>query len=214
MTDIDFNYIKDLFEHEPRHILDIGANNGWTSRQFSETFPNTNIYAFEPDPRAAAKFGNNVQNDRVRLFQLALGNHIGTTTFYMSDGQHPAHIGDENYSDGWDLSGSIRKPKDVLNIHPWCAFERSIDVEVQTLDTWADHYVPEPIDFIWADVQGAEGDLIVGGTHTLARTRYFYTEFSEHELYEGQLNLSEIKRLLPNFEIVEVFQPRRIVPEL
>ncbi|MEN9248224.1 MAG: hypothetical protein Q6L50_08560 [Gloeomargarita sp. GMQP_bins_120] len=39
-----------------------------------------------------------------------------------------------------------------------------------------------PYDFIWADVQGAEVDLIQGGLQALANTRYFYTEYANTEL--------------------------------
>ena len=58
------------------------------------------------------------------------------------------------------------------------------------------------IDLIWADVQGAEGDLIEGGRQALARTRYFYTEYDDQELYEGQIPLAKLLSLLPEFEIV------------
>ena len=36
--------------------LDIGANDGSTTLSFLKEFANVKIYAFEPDPRAAAKF--------------------------------------------------------------------------------------------------------------------------------------------------------------
>jgi hypothetical protein len=47
------------------------------------------------------------------------------------------------------------------------------------------------IDFIWADVQGAEEDLILGGLDTLRkRTKYLFTEYNNSEMYEGQINLN------------------------
>ncbi|WP_283812796.1 FkbM family methyltransferase [Bradyrhizobium cytisi] len=52
------------------------------------------------------------------------------------------------------------------------------------------------------DVQGAESDVIAGGTHTLSNTRFIYTEYSDHELYEGQLSLQGILDLLPDFELI------------
>jgi hypothetical protein len=59
------------------------------------------------------------------------------------------------------------------------------------------------IDFIWADVQGAEGDVIRGGLATFQRTRYFYTEYIDEELYEGQITLDRMIELLPRWTIVE-----------
>ena len=52
-------------------------------------------------------------------------------------------------------------------------------------------------------MQGAEGDLIKGGRETLANTRYFYTEYNNRELYEGQLGLRELLSLLPDFDVVQ-----------
>ena len=63
----------------------------------------------------------------------------------------------------------------------------------------------DTVDFIWADVQGAEGDMIRGGLRVLSRTRYLYTEWSDDELYEGQATLTEILRLLPDFRVVELW---------
>jgi hypothetical protein len=73
------------------------------------------------------------------------------------------------------------------------------------LDTWWQKAGVGPIDFIWADVQGAEIDLIQGGQQALAQTRYFYTEYSNAELYEGQIPLRDILKLLPNFQLVYRF---------
>jgi len=59
------------------------------------------------------------------------------------------------------------------------------------------------VDFIWADVQGAEENLINGAKDTLKNTRYFYTEYSDEELYRGQINKSRILRMIPGFSIVK-----------
>jgi 2-O-methyltransferase len=127
--------------------------------------------------------------------EVAVGARDETVTFYMSDGVK------DRYPEGWDLSGSIRPPKEHLTMAPHIEFHRTIMVECVRLDTWhAKHGYPE-IDFIWADVQGAEVDLIYGGQATLQRTRYFYTEYSDSELYAGQINLQRMCQLLPHFEV-------------
>ena len=46
--------------------------------------------------------------------------------------------------------------------------------------------------------------VIDGGINALKRTRYFYTEFYDIEVYSGQLPLAEIHRRLPGrWRIVE-----------
>ncbi len=110
---------------------------------------------------------------------------------------HPKHVF------GWDQSGSLRAPKTHLEVWPWVKFGEKISIKVMTLDEWAAGYGIDHVDFIWADVQGAEGDLIDGGRETLKRTRYFYTEYSNDEWYKGQITLDTMAKLLADdFEMV------------
>ena len=51
------------------------------------------------------------------------------------------------------------------------------------------------------DVQGAEQDVIAGAPTILQKTRFLYTEYSNNELYEGQLSLKRLLALLPSFEV-------------
>lgn len=78
-------------------------------------------------------------------------------------------------------------------------------VSTRRLDTWAADEGVDSVDFIWADVQGAEIDLINGGRVTLSNTRYLYTEYSNRELYEGQVGLKTLLKSLPEFEVVHRF---------
>jgi hypothetical protein len=56
------------------------------------------------------------------------------------------------------------------------------------------------IDFVWCDVQGAEEKVIRGGQETFKnKVKYFYTEYSNDEQYEGQPKLKQILKLLARF---------------
>jgi FkbM family methyltransferase len=198
-------YIKTLLHTDAPVILDIGANDGSTTLSFLTEFPNAKIYAFEPDPRAAAKFKAQIKDQRVQLFEIAIGSSDGQAEFHVSSGVPPEALASE-YPQGWDQSGSLHAPKTHAQVWPWCKFESKITVPVRRLDTWAQEHLNNGIDFIWADVQGAEGDLIAGGTATLAKTRYFYTEYSNDEWYEGQPTLLQLSRNLNNFAIVHRFE--------
>ena len=68
------------------------------------------------------------------------------------------------------------------------------------MDTWYEDQDLDIVDFIWADVQGAEEELILGAKHILSRTKYFYTEYSNEELYKNQINKKTILEMLPWFE--------------
>ena len=55
------------------------------------------------------------------------------------------------------------------------------------------------------DVQGAEGDVLLGGPDTLSRTKFVYAEYSSVELYSGQANLKTLCSLLPGFRIRKIW---------
>jgi FkbM family methyltransferase len=195
-----------LLNRQDPVILDIGTNNGGHTRAFFDLFPFGLIHSFEPDPRCIAKFKANLASyPRAKLHEIAVGAFDGTAEFYASGGQNLA-VG-YTMPEGWDMSGSLRKPKDHLMVNPGITFDNKYPVQVVTLDTWFKLSGLDTIDFIWADVQGAESDLIEGGKETFARhVKYFYTEYSDAELYENQLNLAQILKLLPDYSIVTQFE--------
>lgn len=188
---------------EPKLFLEIGANDGVDTIRFLEAFPGVEIHCFEPDPRAISAFKRNVRSPRAHLHETAIGSIDGSLAFYQSDGAPPGR--EHEFPEGWHLSGSIRRPTGHLNTHKWCNFESSLEVPVQRLDTWAASRGIHHVDFIWADVQGAEIDMITGGSVTLQSTTLFYTEYSETELYDGQVGLETMQTLLPNHYLAQQF---------
>jgi len=197
--------IRALLGKDNPIILEIGSHNGGHTQWFLDLFPTCKVFCFEPDPRARRQFKEQIVDDRVQLFDVAISDTDGVTDFYMSGGLPTADWRTE-MPDGWDASGSIRRPKNHLKSAPWCTFNDKIKVVTKRLDTWCKDAGIESVDFIWADVQGAEVDLINGGTKTLSRTRYFFTEYSNHELYEGQINLRTLLKLVPDFEVIQRYR--------
>jgi len=178
-------------------IVEIGANDGRDTCEILEVLDRKDLkmYCFEPDPRAAKEFYKRIQDGRCTLIPQAICNHDGKMELHMSSGKANARS-KENIQ-----SSSIKKPKKHLQFFPWCKFEKTVEVMTLKLDTWIEVEGIDRVDFIWADVQGAEEDLILGGLETLnKKTKYFYTEFYDVEMYEGQPNLKKIKELLPRFE--------------
>jgi 2-O-methyltransferase len=199
---VDLGLLQTLLCHSPDTpvlIFEIGANNGSDTLRLLKTFPTATIKCFEPDPRAIELWRGSVDDSRASLDEIAIGLKDGTTSFFASSG---APRGQEhNFPDGWHLSGSIRRPTGHLELHPWCEFTAQSPVPVRSLDSWAQESEISAVDLIWADVQGAEADLIGGGQETLSRTRFLYTEYSDEELYEGQRGLSQILEMLPGWSV-------------
>ena len=165
------------------------------------------FHGFEPNTDLHEHILNNLKprlisnTGLIAVFPQAVGLFDEQLTFYKSGGEKivKGHVVDRYYG-----SSSIRKPKLVKESFPAMTFEET-KVYVKSLDSHIRQQKLEgfPIDFIWCDIQGAEGDLIRGGFNTFKNVRYFYTEYDNAESYEGQSNLQQIMELLETFEVVE-----------
>lgn len=185
-------------------VLEIGAHHGTHTDMLLAAFPKATVHAFEPDPRAIEVHRRAIRDRRATLHELAIGAENGKAEFHVSSGLPPdaSDATRKAYPKGWDQSGSLRAPKRHTERYPWVKFVRTIRVDVRTLDTFASKHGIGAIDLIWADMQGAEGDLAKGGAATLARTRFVYCEYSDDELYEGEPSLAALLDMMPGFEVV------------
>jgi len=206
--------IRQLVGKDDPIIVEVGANCGQTTVELLKAMPGATIFAFEPEPRAIAKFRDAIASPNVHLYECAIGAVNGTISFHQSSGAE--HL--EGYRKGWDQSGSIRRPHSHLKVWPWVKFENQITVSIMTLDEWSKQHQIAKADFIWADVQGAESDLVEGAARFLKSSRYFYTEYSNDEWYEGQITLADLWKKLPDFDLVSryamdaLFKNKRILP--
>ena len=183
-------------------ILEIGACTGEDSVAFLREFSDIQLHCFEPDPRSGKIHQNTVKDARCQLHQIAISDVDGEAEFHLSTGSNE-EIGDPSE---WLQSSSLKTPKNHLQVYPWCKFkENTVKVPTRSLDSWFAEQDIDQIDLIWADVQGAEENLIKGAPKTLSHTKYFYTEFEDGEFYEGQLTLQQIKALLPKFKVIGLF---------
>src|SRR5262245_56920610 len=127
------------------HILDVGSNVGFHSLEFARwTGPSGTVDAFEPAPENYMVLKRNVEAsglDNVRTFDIAISDHAGETTMYLS----PAHRGDHR------IVGSAK-------------MRSSIHVRTTTLD---ERYASpgQRVDFVKIDVQGAEYLVLAGMRH-------------------------------------------------
>jgi FkbM family methyltransferase len=191
--------------------MEFGACDGYHSRLMLDIIckkTNDFIYhLFEPKKDLHDSIHNRIGHilnqlpERVKLFDKAIGANNGTMTFYVSGGQK---IVNGQVTENYYGSSSIRKPKLVTEAWKEMTFYETSCV-VTTFDEHIKSHglVGRTIDFIWADIQGAEIDLINGGTNTFKNVKYFYTEYANAEFYEGEIGLPEICKMLPDFEVVE-----------
>ncbi len=190
--------LAELFPTQPpATIIELGSHYGTDTYKLRQAFPHARIIAFEPDPRNIYLAKHSQIHKIVEYVEAAVSDTDGTSIFHLSDGIPPGAPKAAAVS-GWSQSSSLKKPDQVCKHFPWLKFERSAKVKTMRLDTYCSQHAVGVVDFLWADVQGAEDLLIAGAQETLKRTRYFFTEFSTDRLYEGELDAQGILARLPN----------------
>jgi FkbM family methyltransferase len=190
--------IKKLINKENPMIFEIGCADGGDTLEFINTFNDLEIYCFEPEPKNIKLVKEKINYPKHHLFEGVISDVNGELIFNRSRTDNPNDL---------SYSGSIKKPKEHLNEWSFIKFDEQITVKSITLDKFCEDKKINLIDFIWADVQGAEENLIIGGLNTLNRNvRYFYTEYSNKEYYEGQLKLESLLKLMGNnWELIKDF---------
>lgn len=188
-------------------ILDVGTYDGEDSRELARALDRVSMFhCFEADKRNHDLFLmlNKINRIVFNLYPIALGNYDGEVDFYLSDSDTRQHYPNTV----WSASSSLKEPNYHLELFKDVKFENKISVDCLKLDTLKKIIFkpPQVIDFIWCDINGAEEDFILGGINTLQNhTRYLYIEFSDKELYKGQITKSRILELLPNFELIGIY---------
>jgi 2-O-methyltransferase len=172
----------------PKIFFELGAHDG-TDTAWMAALPDVTIHAFEPDPR-----NHPPPLAKVVLTRAAVSDRDGRAPFILSQ---------TCWGRPWTHSSSLKQPKNHLSRYP-VTFGETTEVDSVTLDSYARAHGIDFVDLIWADIQGAEGEMIRGARHVLRRTRYIYTEYSDDELYAGQATLDDICGLLPDFRMLEL----------
>ena len=194
---INHNIFKKLITSSRPILLDVGANDGHDTCILKKIFPNSVIHSFEPDPRAINSFRIKTRElQDVTLHEIAMNESTGIALFYQSNSADFAVSHKNIRPNGWDLSGSLCRPKKHLELHPEIVFDTIITVPTITIDQWTTNNDINHIDLLWMDVQGAEAQVLTGAQNSLKNCDLIYTEFDEEELYEGQVNLQHVKDLL------------------
>jgi FkbM family methyltransferase len=205
MKDI-FKYIDEISNKENVLFFEFGMCDGYHSNKIISLLEEKKVkfdyYGFEPVSslfELIMKNKRNYQYGNFTCINKAIGDIDGLVQFYESGGQKIENgLVKENYYG----SSSINAPLDVFKYWKDMTF-----VEKQTESITLDTFVKENnledriIDFIWADIQGAEVKLINGGKETFKNVRYFYTEYSNGDLYVGDEGINGILKNLPDFVI-------------
>ena len=180
---------KHFADARPKTIIELGANVGTDTVRLA-ALPGATVHALEPDPRNSVPPRDSIVFTRAAIAAI--------------DGEAPFHLSNVAGKQ-WTCSSSLYEPTGHLTAYPAVKFDEQVTVKTVTLDTYAREHDLGVVDFIWADTQGGEADMIRGGRETLKRTRYLYTEYCEPALYAGQASLAELLAMLPGWRVVQKY---------
>ena len=163
--------------------VDVGANVGFYSLHFARLVgPSGRVFAFEPDPRNAARLRRNVA---LNAFEAIV--EVAETAVSGRDGRATLHRSDPDHS-GW---GSLAAHAEETS---------KVEVATTTLDSFLDARAIERVDFLKADVEGSEIELLRGAARSLRKgcLRRLFIEFNGVRLAERGLGLEDFLRPLEN----------------
>lgn len=166
----------------PATVVDVGANVGQFAVASAKLFPEAKVHSFEPGPDCLDRLRENVSELAVTVHPLALGDEVGILKFHVN-----------SFSPSSSL---LPLAKAHRRAFPEAQEERSIEVEVSTLDRVFEGVELERPVMIKFDVQGYEARVLRGGEKTLRRADYVVMEVSFKPMYEGETPFMEMARLM------------------
>jgi FkbM family methyltransferase len=174
-----------IYKHLPPNpiIIDCGAHIGSDSVEFAK-LKGSKVFSFEPVPDIFERLKESTSKfENIDCFNIALGWFDGRTEMFVSSGT----------SDG---SSSLLKPKKHLKHHPTVLFERRINVECKSLDSWAGENGISKVDMLWLDMQGAEQKMLMASKSIIDSVKIIHTEVSKDETYEGVKSYKMFRKYL------------------
>ncbi len=187
-----------LRSHKITAVLDAGASHGRISRRFMRMFPDSTVYAFEPQPLYRQRLQDFADSEpRFRPYFVALSNKPGDMLLQIT--QSPG-------------TTSLFPPGERMKaLYPdQTAAKETTEVEVVTIDDWARATSISQIELMKFDIQGGELNALRGASQLLQTTLLVYIEVFFNPLYVGGSIFSEIDMYLHDngFVLYNFYKPR------
>ena len=169
-------------------ILEIGALQIENSKprfyKLLEYFPLSEIIGFEIEKDACDEMNSKAAKG-IKYYPHALGEKNERRKLYITE--HP-------------MCTSLYKPIEILpklyqNLQ-FMNLKKETEIETITLDTFAEQYSIEDVDFIKIDVQGAELDIFKGGKKLLKNVLKIVCEVEFIPLYQDQPLFADVTKFL------------------
>ncbi len=145
-----------------------------------------NVYAFEPSPANIAMLQRTIEYNKdvegsITIVPLGLGEEEGSVSFF------------ENDSDGNTGGNSF-------NIQTG---DGNTNLEITTLDTWAEKNAIVKVDFIKSDIEGYERHMLRGATKILREHKPILSICTYHLPDDREVIKEIILKANPNYTIIQ-----------
>jgi len=181
-------------------ILEAGAFNGHDSVNFIKTWPQSQIYCFEPVSKLYEEVLQNVSMyyPKIQSFPYALGDKEGDVELFVSSFNYAPEVP--------TASSSVLAPKEHLNYASHVIFPRTEKSRMVTIDGWAQEHAVDHVDLLWLDMQGYELNALMHGQKILSTVKAISIEVEFVEAYKGQYLYQDIKTWLEakGFHIIAI----------
>lgn len=146
---IETDISKDVPKEEINVIFDIGANVGQAAFNYSELYPNSKIYSFEPIPHIFDTFKKNIGTRNIHPFKIGFGNEEKQVKVFL-----------QSKSICNSLAPDVNKPDSLME-------NKSVDVEVRTIDSFCAEHKITRIDLLKIDTEGFDFEVLQGAKGVL-----------------------------------------------
>ncbi len=189
-------FVKLLSRMRISTVCDVGSMNGADSMTFRDAVPESNIYAFEPNPENFRRMQANraLQERNIQVVPLAATDHDGDAEFFLVEADYSQPAGQRGMSSLYRRSDEWAPPGAVVR------------VKTTRLDTFLADKCPRHARLaLWIDAEGKAYEVIEGVADVVKQIQFLIVEVeTEPCIGSDQKLYPQVKTLLQRLGFAEL----------
>ena len=176
---------KKVFENDPLVVVDVGAKAGF-EKHWDHYGDQIKLIGFEPNKDSFEECVRRKSNKQTKYYPYALDRYKGERDFFIT--AYPSSCG---------LYKPNQKMVEKFGAEDNLTVIEKIKVKTIDLDSFADQYEIDCVDFMKLDTEGSELDILHGAENVLNKSVLGLSiEVSFIKMHEGQPLISDIDQYL------------------
>jgi FkbM family methyltransferase len=165
---LDITRLSRAFDCPVGTFFDVGANVGQTAREALDTFPDSNVFSFEPHPDTFKRLTEAIADPRLSAYQIAFTEQDGNMTLYEY----------ASTGDGTQINSLV---PDARFPTQFGYQARALVARCETIDGFCEKQGIERIDVLKIDTEGSELFVMKGAARMLRERRitFILTEYND-----------------------------------